>query len=85
VTAQPEVHTITRRIKHAVSNGDPVNDWKRIIIAGLTLATLVVSAWNNSKLSSVQTEARTAVKAASQAVEVAERNAPTPTPRKVGE
>lgn len=80
---------MTKRIKRALSNGDPVNDWKRVILAALTLATLIVSAWNNSKISGVQTEARTAAHAATQAVENVEAMrevraalpvTPTPTP-----
>lgn len=65
-----------------MSNGDPVNDWKRIILAGLTLSTLVLAQRNSVKLSDVQTEARSAAQAANQAVEAARLNQPwsEPTP-----
>lgn len=60
---------MVKRLKRAVSNGDPTNDWKRLAIAVLTFSTLVVGLLNNSKISVVQTEARTAAVAATQAVE----------------
>lgn len=62
---------MTRRakLKRAVSNGDPVNDWKRIIASALTLATLCVSLWNQDKISDVKKETRQTAKVAAKVAE----------------